>query len=151
MSIEPWNLTPPCYSSVVKGLMKKALLIAAPILAVGILAFAIFLVPLRFKLQSTSPSGKARVIGLRFQGSEPHPLDGTLRVFASHEGTQRTQQTSTLWGRDLSIEWRDVERGERFAITKHGAALGEFNIVGTGLKCVRGEKYLAADPYDSFP
>ena len=112
------------------------------ILAVGLLTR-----PLRFRLESTSPSGKARVVGLRFQGSKPNALDGTLRLLVYFDQTEARQQTTVPWGKDLNIVWRNSPDAETFAVEKHGQPNLEFQIRPSGIECVKGREYLAADPY----
>lgn len=128
--------------------MKRALLIALPILAITIGAVGIFLFPARLRLASTSPSGKSHVSGLRFQGQSANPLDGTLRLIVTHNQAQIKQQTILPWGRDLAIQWRTSNEDDIFTVEKEGCAVIELQIHGCELKCTKGNEYLADDPYE---
>ncbi len=126
--------------------MKKTLLIGLSLGLVVTVALAVLGIPMRFNLQSTSPSG-TYVTGLRFQARKPHALDGTLRLFVYHDDTEIKQQTSIPWGRDLAIQWKANDHGEIFVVEKGSVSMAEFQVAGSELKCIKGEKYLAADPY----
>jgi len=127
--------------------MKRTLLIIFPICAVAIVATVMFVLPVRFRLESTSPSGNLHVRGLRFQGQNAHTLDGTLRLFVTDNKLEINQQTLIPWGSDLAIKWRDSKQGEVFAVEKKGRAVIEFQFIGDGLKCTNGAEYLTDDPY----
>lgn len=86
-------------------------------------------------------------MGLRFQGQKPQALDGTLRLFVSYDHTEIKKQTSIPWGRDLAIKWKASSSEDVFAVEKNGVSMIEFQIAGPDLKCIKGEAYLAADPY----
>lgn len=127
--------------------MKKPLLILAPFLAVGICAVAVCSYPVRFRLESTSPSGNSHVRGLRFQGQNTHALDGTLRLFVSDDNSESKLQTSIPWGRDLAIKWKEINQNEAFVVEKKGRAMIELQINGSDLKCKMGAENLVDDPY----
>ena len=127
--------------------MKKALLVGLVLGGVVIVAVALLTRPLRFRLESQSPSGKARVVGLRFQGSNPNALDGTLRLFVYCDQTETRQQTTVPWGRDLKIVWKNDPDPETFVVEKNGRPNLEFQIHASGIECIKGGGYLAADPY----
>lgn len=71
--------------------MKKALLIILLVLAGAVVIGAVLVLPVRFRLESTSPSGDSQVRGLRFKGQSPHALDGMLRLFVSHDQSEMKQ------------------------------------------------------------
>ena len=129
--------------------MKKTLLILIGIVLGGvvIVAVALLTMPLRFRLESESPSGKARVVGLRFQGSNPNALDGTLRLFVDCDEMGARQQTTVPWDRDLRIVWKNDPDPETFVVEKNGHPHLEFQIHASGIECIKGGEYLAADPY----
>lgn len=127
--------------------MKKALLVGLVVGGGAILAIALLSKPLRFRLESNSPSGTARVVGLRFQGSKPTAMDGTLRLFVYSDQTELKQQTKIPWGRDLKISWTKGSGPEAFVVEKNGNPRLEFQIHSTGIECIKGEEFLAADPY----
>lgn len=101
----------------------------------------------RFRLESKSPSGNSKVVGLRFQGQKPHPLDGTLRLFVTHHQKETRQQTSIPWEKDVAIRWQENSQGEAFVVEKSGRALIGFKVDDSGLKCTLGAENLADDPY----
>jgi hypothetical protein len=127
--------------------MKKTLLIGLVLGGVVIVIVALLSMPLRFRLVSTSPSGKARVVGLRFQGRKPNALDGTLRLSVYCNQTETKHQTTVLWGRDIKIVWKKDSEPETFVVEKNGYPNLEFQIHATGIECIKGREYLAADPY----
>ena len=61
------------------------------------------------------------------------------------------QQTSIPWGRDLVVKWENTGPSETFVVKKNGDAMVEFQVRGSDLKCVRGNEYLAVDPYTQKP
>lgn len=124
------------------------LFIALPILVIAILGCAVLALPVRFRLESSSPSGNSQVRGLRFQGQSAHALNDTLRLFVSHNQTDSRQQTIIPWGRDLAIKWNEVEPVDTFVVEKDGRDLVEFQIAGSVLTCTKGVEYLAKDPYE---
>lgn len=127
--------------------MKRTLPIGLVLGGVGIVAATLLTRPLRFRLESESPSGKARVVGLRFHGRNPNALDGTLRLFVYGEQTETRQQTTVPWGRDLEIVWKKVPDPETFVVERNGRPNLEFQIHASGIECIQGGEYLAADPY----
>jgi hypothetical protein len=127
--------------------MKKTLPISLILGGVGIVAVAVLTIPLRFRLESESPSGKARVVGLQFQGSNPNALDGTLRLFVYYDQMEARQQTRVPWGRDLKIVWKKVPDPETFVVEKDGRPDLEFQIHASGIECIKGGEKLAGDPY----
>ena len=127
--------------------MKKPLLILTPLLAVGIGAVVVWSYPVRFRLESTSPSGNSHVMGLRFQGQNTHALDGTLRLFVSYDNSESKLQTSIPWGSDLAIKWKESNQNEAFVVEKKGRAMIEMHINGSDLKCTKGTENLVDDPY----
>jgi len=127
--------------------MKKKLLIIAPLLVAGIVLFFIGGLPIRFKLESTSPSGKSHVTGLRFEGKNTHALDGTLRLFVFVNKKESRLHTSIPFERDLAIKWKENSQNEAFAIEKKGHAIIEFEINGSDLKCTKGVENLVDDPF----
>lgn len=127
--------------------MKKTLLIGLVVGGLVILVAGLLTMPTRFRLESESPSGKARVVGLRFQGSKPNALDGTLRLFVYGDQAEATQQTTLPWGRDLKLVWKEGPSPEAFVVEKNGHPNLEFQIHPTGIECIKGGEYLAADPY----
>jgi hypothetical protein len=127
--------------------MKKPLLILATLIAVGIGAVVVWNDPVRFRLESTSPSGNSHVMGLRFQGQNTHALDGTLRLFVSGNKSESKLQTSIPWGRDLAIKWKESNQNEAFVVAKKGRAMIELQINGSELKCTKGTEHLVDDPY----
>jgi hypothetical protein len=127
--------------------MKKPLLLGLIVGGGAILAGVMLSVPLRFTLESTSPSGNARVVGLRFQGSKPHVLDGTLRLFVYRDELETRQQTRIPWGRDLKIAWKRGSEPEAFVVERNGHPQMEFQIRQSGIECSMGRELLAPDPY----
>jgi hypothetical protein len=127
--------------------MKKALLVGLVVGGAVILAVALLSKPLRFRLESNSPSGTARVVGLRFQGTKPTALDGTLRLFVYRDQTEIKQQTKIPWDRDLKILWKKGSGPESFVVEKNDNPLLELQIHSSGIECIKGEEFLAADPY----
>lgn len=127
--------------------MKKTLLIGLVLGGFVIVAVALLMMPLRFRLESESLSGKARVVGLQFQGSNPNALDGTLRLFVYCDQMETRQQTTVPWGRDLKIVWKNDPAAETFVVEKNGCPNLEFQIQASGIECIKGGEYLAADPY----
>ncbi len=131
--------------------MKRAILITAIMGALLVLAFAFLCIPVRFRLASWSPSGAAVVQGLAFQGSSPHALDETLRLFVrdkedrSGEWTTKIQ-THIRWDRNLEIIWRESGAPETFAIRQSGEELMEFVITEDGVECTSGWEFLAPNP-----
>lgn len=127
--------------------MKKSLLLVFAVAATIILSAGLISFPTRFRLQSNSPSGRIQVEGLRYEGRNFHALDGTLRLFVSHDGSELKQQTSIPWGRDLKIRWEAGNGGEAFVVEKNRRALMKFEVRNSNLKCIKGEEFLAEDPY----
>lgn len=127
--------------------MKRTLIIVVPLLAAAIVAVVVLSLPVRFRLQSVSPSGNSHVVGLQFKGQNTHALDGTLRLFVFHDQTESKQQTSIPWGRDLAIKWRESKQDEVFMVEKKGRTVIEFQINGSKLTCTKGTENLADDPY----
>lgn len=95
-----------------------------------------------------SPSGDARVVGLRFQGSNPNALDGTLRLFVYRDEVDMRQQTTIPWSRDLRITWKEGSGAEVFVVEEDGHPQLEFQIHPSGIECSKGREFLAADPYE---
>jgi hypothetical protein len=134
--------------------MKKILPMALTFVAIAVVAVvaAVAFGPsIRFRLQSTSPSGRLQVTGQQFKGQIPHALDGTLRLIVSNDRTDMKQQTSIPWNRNLAIKWVGNEETNTFVVTKNGSALIEFQVLDPDLRCVSGNEHLAADPYAKEP
>lgn len=127
--------------------MKKLLLLGLILGGGAILAVLVLSVPIRFRLESDSPDGKARVVGLRFKGSKPHALDGTLRLFVFCDQLEARQQTRIPWGRDLKIAWKRGPKPEVFVVARNGHPQIEFQIRPSGIECIMGRELLAPDPY----
>ena len=123
--------------------MKKVAIAAVITLAVFSLAYALFFMPTRFRLESTSPSGSIVVRGLRFQGSQPHDLDGTLRLYIG----DYKQQTTIQWSDQLAIAWTTDTLVETFEVRESDEMLMRWRIEDGHVLCVEGESYLAPDPY----
>lgn len=119
------------------------------VVGVGVLSAVVLDgLPGRFRLESMSPSGDARVVGLRFQGSSPNALDGTLRLFVYRDEMDTRQQTTIPWSRDLRITWKEGSGAEAFVVEQNGHPQLEFQIHPSGIECSRGRELLAADPYE---
>jgi len=132
--------------------MKRAILSTVILGVLAVLAYALLSSLGRFRLESSSPSGEVGVLGLRFQGSKPHALDGTLRLFVWDVGDAsrvwKTKiQTKIEWGRDLDIEWIATAPSETFAIKREGRNLMEFRIADENVTCIAGMELIASDPY----
>ena len=127
--------------------MKKPLLLGLIVGGGAILAVVVLSGSPRFRLESNSPGGNARVVGLRFHGSKPHALDGTLRLFVYRDQLETSQQTRIPWGRDLKIAWRGGSEPEAFVVERNGHPQMEFQIRQSGIECSMGRELLAPDPY----
>ncbi|WP_035613925.1 hypothetical protein [Haloferula sp. BvORR071] len=131
--------------------MKKPLVIALAVVmlvAMVIGTVVLFCVPIRFRVEAWSPSGRTLAYGLCYEGSEAPALDGCLRLLVQQdEGMDARQQTSIPWERDLKIGWKTGHEEEVFVVEKGGRALMEFQLGSDGLKCIKGKELLADDPY----
>ncbi len=126
----------------------RNLAVAAALGVVALAAMIVFM-PGRFRLESVSPDKHYRVIGLPFKGSEPHPLDGALRLSIYRDGSElKKQQTSLPFGRDLKIVWKQPPAPgiDVFKIEKDEVTLMTFQVLDQGLRCLGGSDYLEPDP-----
>ena len=126
----------------------KKMLVTCLVVVAAIPAVFLLKGPLRFQLHSKSPSGDARVVGLRFQGRESTVLDGKLRLFVYHDQMETRQQTMIPWSRDLRIVWRKGSVPEAFVVEEDGIPQLEFQLHPSGIECSKGREFLAADPYN---
>jgi hypothetical protein len=121
----------------------KKIAIATTICVMAALAYYVLFVPIRFRLESTSPSGKVEVRGLRFQGRAPHDLDGTLRLYIG----DFKQQTTIEWTDKLSVSWDINAPSETFEVLQGDDLLMRWQVLDGHASCIKGEGYLTADPY----
>lgn len=112
-------------------------------LAVLSLAYALFFMPTRFRLESISPSGAIVVRGLRFEGTQPNDLDGTLRLYIG----DYKRQTTIPWSDRLAITWTSDTLVEAFEVRERDSVLMLWRIEDGHVSCVEGNSYLASDPY----
>ena len=123
--------------------MKKIAIASITTLVVFLLAYALFFMPTRFRLESTSPSGAIVVRGLRFQGTRPNDLDGTLRLYIG----DYKHQTTIPWSDHLAITWTTDTLVETFEVRERDDMLMRWRIEDGHVSCVEGECYLVSDPY----
>ena len=125
-------------------------------LAVSVAIFVLFIVAATLPLSMApsphagSPDGKVSISSTCFQGSKPHPLDGTLRLIVFTNGfVTRKIQTSIPYSRGLSIKWIEEPPSHFFVVKKRNRLMMKFLVDENGPRCIEGMGFLADDPYET--
>jgi len=127
---------------------KRKIVIGLLVLIVGSILF--LLGPSMNRLISKHPNIQNQwVFGLPFKGSKSSSLDGTLRLFLQKTETGITDhKQTTLPYRKVSIDWLSQTTPPCFIVYIDRKPMMVWQIDRDVLRCVAGDDFLTADPYD---
>ncbi|MES2570268.1 MAG: hypothetical protein V4710_09475 [Verrucomicrobiota bacterium] len=99
--------------------------------------------------RAQSASGEFLASVLPFQGRNPHPLDGKLRLFVNNnKDFDKKYQTTLPLSSHTHLEWSE-EPLTLHLRDEHGTRM-IWRVKGRKLVCMQGEEFLAPDPYGTL-